>query len=303
MSFPPGRTPDGWAFPQKPDPNKLFILVADDSPCPVPYFSCPPRYEAGVQLGPCESGGLQLHPQGLRAYAGLGPAKHGLDPASQIFAGEYPQRPPLPLSCCTDQGAGLISQLSPFLVTSPEFHLLGHLCEYLRVKERRRGFAGLLGTLMCSFLSAWWPSCGCHCESRCTLKLGCLAASLSQRGDIGASSTSLTHVGPPWPMFHRTWMPGWPMFPGHGCQASKRLGSGKANLGVAAQLQQAARDAGQSVVPQSLHSSRKWPEPKTFPPCPLTGIFSSKNSKLMLKAVFTIQDGRKCVLSNMSLFK
>lgn len=30
MSFPPGRTPDGWAFPQKPDPNKRFILVADD---------------------------------------------------------------------------------------------------------------------------------------------------------------------------------------------------------------------------------------------------------------------------------
>ena len=119
---------------------------------------------------------------------------------------------------------------------SPEFHLLGHLCEYLRVEERRRGFAGLLGTLMRSFLSAWWPSCGCHCESRCTLKLGCLAASLSQCGDIGASSTSLTHVGPPWPVFHRTWMPGWPMFPGQGCQASKRQGSGKANLGVAAQL-------------------------------------------------------------------
>ena len=241
-------------------------------------------------MGLCESGGLQLHPQGLRAYAGLGPAKHGLDPASQIFAGEYPQRPPLPLSCCTDQGADLISQLSPFfLVTSPEFHLLGHLCEYLRVEERRRGFAGLLGTLMRSFLSAWWPSCGCHCESRCTLKLGCLAASLSQCGDIGASSTSLTHVGPPWPVFHRTWMPGWPMFPGQGCQASKRQGSGKANLGVAAQLQQPGMQA--RVWCPRHYTLLKWPEPKTSPPA------------RMLKAVFTIQDGRKCVLSNMSLFK
>ena len=37
----------------------------------------------------------------------------------------------------TRERAGLISQLSPFsLVTSPEFHLLGHLCEYLRVEER-----------------------------------------------------------------------------------------------------------------------------------------------------------------------
>uniref|UniRef100_A0AC11DXN4 SSU72 homolog, RNA polymerase II CTD phosphatase n=1 Tax=Ovis aries TaxID=9940 RepID=A0AC11DXN4_SHEEP len=66
-------------------------------------------------------------------------------------------------------------------------------------------------------------------------------------------------------MFHWTWMPGWPMFPGRGCQASKRLGSGKADFGVAAQPRQAARDAGQSAVPQSLHSSRKWPEPKTSP--------------------------------------
>lgn len=172
----------------------------------------------------------------------------------------------------------MTSQLSPFsLVTAPEFHLLGHLCEYLRVEERRRGFAGLLGTLMSSSLSASWPSCGCHCESRCPPKLGCLAAGFSQRGDRGPSSTSLPHIGPPWLVFHGTWMPGWPMFPGHGCQASKRPGSGKADLGVAAQSQRAAREAGQSAVPQSLHSSRKWPEPKTPPPSPLTGIFSSKN--------------------------
>lgn len=41
-SFPPGQTLDGWAFPQKPDPNKGFILVADDSSCPVSHFSFPP---------------------------------------------------------------------------------------------------------------------------------------------------------------------------------------------------------------------------------------------------------------------
>lgn len=267
MSFPPGWTPDGWAFPQKPDPNKRFILVADNSPCPVPHFSCPPRCEAGVQLGPVNPVVCSFTLKGFEHMLALVLPSTAWTLLLRYLLENSPRghHYPYPVAS-TRERAGLISQLSPFsLVTSPEFHLLGHLCEYLRVEERRRGFAGLLGTLMSSFLSAWWPSCGCHCESRCTLKLGCLAAGLSQRGDVGASSTSLPHVGPPWPMFHWTWMPGWPMFPGRGCQASKRLGSGKADFGVAAQPRQAARDAGQSAVPQSLHSSRKWSEPKTSP--------------------------------------